>query len=406
MKKAAALLLSALLLLTVTGCLEKEYYFETSSVTGGDTQFEDSVDIRNYSMLKSALTNLIAHHAEHGQVRFVDYPGSPTEALSTAGVEIRSNTPLGAYAVDSLSFDVSYVVSYYVADLTISYLRSVDEVQSIVYALSQEDFCSAIRAAIDEYAPRLTIRLYSAAVNEKFIEDLVRQDYFDDPVRIPTEPQVTVKAYPAEGANRLYDISLSYDAAAAASQEMTRAMRELLEEETPSIRGKTPARTALAAAGWLSGLKPEGANPAAAEGTAYGALLSGSKDPKGLALAYKAVCNVLGIECVVVEGSRGSLGTETHFWNIIGIEGEHYHVDVSAFERGPSLSFLLGDADLWGEYIWTAADYPACTGDLSFASVVGLYEAPAAAEQPEEAPTEEKAENENAEKVCKLSIPK
>ena len=118
MKKAIALLLAALALLTLSGCgsfFADEYYYETPYSGDIEPRSDQATEVRNYSMLKTVLTSMIVSHMETGEVRFINYNGSPSEDLAAACFEVKSEHPLGAYAVESLSYDTSYVVSYYMA---------------------------------------------------------------------------------------------------------------------------------------------------------------------------------------------------------------------------------------------------------------------------------------------------
>ena len=59
--------------------------------------------------------------------------------------------------------------------------------------------------------------------------------------------------------------------------------------------------------------------------------MSGRADSEGMALAYKALCDTIGIECTVVEGR---LDRTEHYWNIVTLEGDSYHVDTSRASSG------------------------------------------------------------------------
>ena len=74
-----------------------------------------------------------------------------------------------------------------------------------------------------------------------------------------------------------------------------------------------------------------------------------------MALAYKALCDLAGVECQVVEGS---LNGEGHFWTIVAWGSGHCHVDPSGGEKA-----LLSDGQMAdGGYSWDTAAYPACSG--------------------------------------------
>ena len=60
--------------------------------------------------------------------------------------------------------------------------------------------------------------------------------------------------------------------------------------------------------------------------TAYGALCEGMAYCDGYALAFKMLMNSADMFCCVVEGSVNDL---PHMWNIVSVDGEFYHVDVT-----------------------------------------------------------------------------
>ena len=388
MKRMICLLVACTALFTLSGCrslFERDYYYEAPYSGDIGTRSDTATEIRNYNMLKTALTNMITNHTERGEFRFSNYNGNLSEDLAAACFEIKSEHPLGAYAVETLSYDTSYVVSYYVANIFISYKRTAEELNSIVYTTAVPDFDESVREAVDGFAPELVIRCFASGVDEEYIAKLVQRHYYDNPVALAAEPGTEVTRYPTDGANGIYDIRFIYGADAQRSASMARATQDALEGAAEAMTETDQPLLALEAARWLSDgcMRSDGIYA----DTAYGALALGRADSKGMALAYRALCGSLGIDCTVVKGQFGSMTTEPHFWNIIGLDGEHYHVDVSAMAEDPAAAFLLNDDALWGRYIWEVSEYPACDGPLSYAEVAGI---------PEEEPTEEEPGNPEA----------
>ena len=400
MKRLLCALLAGLSLLTLSGCrsaFEREYYYETPFSGDIGTPSDDAAEIRNYNMLKTALTNMIAGHAERGEFRFVSYNGNLSEDLAAVCFEIKSEHPLGAYAVESLSYDTSYVVSYYMANIYITYKRTAEELSSIIYTSTAEDFEENVFRALDGYQDELVIRCLAPGIDERYILRLVRRHFYDDPTILIAQPEAAVTRYPAEGGNCIYDIAFRFGLdrqrcallSMSLAGKLTQAAGAMTEIEQPKL--------ALEAALYLSERCANGNPEAPYADTAYGPIMQGNADSKGLALAYRALCGVLGIDCTVVEGGFGSIGTQEHFWNIIGLDGAYYHVDVSAMRDDPAGAFLLNDETLWGRCIWETSEYPACDGPLSYADVAGLpldaEDGPADAEpQPEEETEESEGE--------------
>ena len=98
--------------------------------------------------------------------------------------------------------------------------------------------------------------------------------------------------------------------------------------------------------------------------TAYGALVNRTSVCAGYALAYERLMDQVGIPCEYVTGmtTRGS-----HAWNIIQIDGEWYHVDVTWDDPTPNREgyvrydyFLKSDSAISRDHVsWEASR--ACT---------------------------------------------
>ena len=327
----------------------------------------EALEISNYSMLKSALIDLVSSHKERSTLRFSRYNGSPIDDLAAACLEIRTKNPLGAYAVSSLTCDTSRIVSYYVAEVQISYSRTQKEIQSIVGVSNMQELERRLREAVTARAESVALRVYSALVSELVISDLVEEIYLSDPVSVVCEPTVSVLSYPSEGINRIYDVSLGYDSdtetLAKRSRELSEEVQAAAELVRQTASEENAALMALESGRWLFA-HVESPGEAADGGSAYDALVNAAAGSKGIALAYKALCSALGLDCLVVDGNIGDMGAERHYWNIVGLGGDWYHVDVSRFDGDLSQAFLLDDAGLWGAYLWNTERYPECAGPL------------------------------------------
>lgn len=99
--------------------------------------------------------------------------------------------------------------------------------------------------------------------------------------------------------------------------------------------------------------------------TAYDALIKGRAVCSGYAEAFKTLLDMLGIENHSV---KGTVNGESHSWNLVKLDGEWYHVDVTwddPIDGDGTIShkyFNVTDADMALDHIWEAADYPQATG--------------------------------------------
>ncbi len=66
------------------------------------------------------------------------------------------------------------------------------------------------------------------------------------------------------------------------------------------------------------------------EGTAYGALVNGKASCEGYSKAMQLLSDMAEIDCFIITGvASGPGGNENHMWNIVGLDGDFYHLDVT-----------------------------------------------------------------------------
>ena len=360
---------SVCLVLGLTGCgsiIHEEYVYSApyteAVVINADTEGED---VRTYSQLQSLLGDMVNNGESEGKLLFNNYSGSVQEDMAAVCYEIKTLTPVGAYAVEDLRYELSRIVSYYTADISIEYKRTPEEIRDVATVNGVTALSRRMYQTLSARTEHDVLKVYSSAVDEDYFQNLVHQICLEYPLICESEPVLTVTAYPREGYNHIYDITLDYHISGSDFQVQKVSAEDALITLCSSYSGAGEAQAALGSAQKLAALcvYEEGEK----DGSAYQALLEGRSDSRGFALAYKAICDCLGIECMVVEGTLGTLGGTVHYWNIIALGEDYYHVDVSRLQTEyPGYVFLLRDNDAWGEYIWNVDQYPACTGTLRY----------------------------------------
>lgn len=364
MKRLCAILLALCIMLGMSACASvftKEYYWSQSYSDQSQEYSGEEREIKSYSMLRTALMRMVEKGEESASFRFGSYSGSLIDDLAAVCVEVKNETPLGAYAVEDISYDTSRIVSYYTADISIRYSVSAEDIASVVVVSGLGEFGEHIRSAMASGTGKTVVEVYSSAVNEEYILGLVEEYYYAEPTLTVVLPKVRVSGYPESGTERIYEISFDYGDAAEGLEAMKAELLSEIEDLAAQVGEGDELGKALRCARLLSALP---AGSALYADTAYGAIVEGGREPMGLALGYKVLCDRVGVECIVVRGETSEGGMRGHAWNIIGIGGEYYHVDISRFADSPEKSFLLSDGDIWGDYFWVKEDYPACAGAL------------------------------------------
>ena len=105
-----------------------------------------------------------------------------------------------------------------------------------------------------------------------------------------------------------------------------------------------------------------GRKPSILSHTAYGAIVNKKAVCEGISYAFSLLAHQAGIEATVVNGMAGG----EHAWNMVRINSEHYHMDVTWDIRkraNPKVKaydyFCLSDHDLRHRN-WEKALYPVC----------------------------------------------
>lgn len=97
-----------------------------------------------------------------------------------------------------------------------------------------------------------------------------------------------------------------------------------------------------------------------------GILLKGVGVCEGYAQTFKMLLEKVGIESILVSEPRIN-----HAWNIVKIDGEYFHVDVTWNDpvpdrQGRVLHTYFNTSDrkmLQGKHVWDQAKYPSCTSE-------------------------------------------
>lgn len=310
----------------LTGCesmLERSYEstarHEEKPVTAGDSS---AVRVENYRELVSAVLYLVSQGQEEGTIQLWEYAGDVETDLTAACLEVATEDPLGAYAVDYIKHECTRVVSYYQAEVSIRYRRTLEQIRSVVNVTGSSAIRDQLQEALSDFASEAVLRVAYFSGDAGSITELVRQAYYDTPAAALGMPEVEVALYPDSGRERVVEILLSYARPAEELQAMSRELSERTQSLSVSFRELEGQAASLRAAAVLK-------NAAVYDGNggsdAYAALVEGQADSEGMALAYELLCQQAGVACEVVEGT---LGSQRWFWNAVTIgTGERLYLD-------------------------------------------------------------------------------
>ena len=356
MKKRAICVLLTLCIL-LSGCssmLNREYASVTPHSATPAADGDPSVlRVERYQELVNALVYLISLGRESGSVRLYMESDAVEQSLEDACLEVVQKDPLGAYAVDFITYSLSPSVSCYQADLQIAYRRTVDQIASIISATGATAIRGALKTALAQFSPEAVLRISYFVEDEDYIRELVEEAFYSAPLTAIDLPDAAISIYPDSGRQRIVEVLLSYHSPHSVLEERSAALKAKAEQLTALLGTRLGDQKILSAAAQVlaqGGYQPENGY------TAYQALLGGGADSSGLALALALLCQELEVPCQV---ARGSLGGEAHCWNVVQTETGYQHLDLTAGVVGAESFFSDQELEAMG-YDWDINSTPPC----------------------------------------------
>jgi len=361
------------MILGLCGCTSafKREYISVSEYTEEDSLefLGDAIEISSYDGLKRAINSMVTNHTAEERFLFSnDYDGSIRSDLDHACWEVRDGTALGSYSVDYMSHDLTRILTYYKATVYINYKRTAADMASIVDVYGDNTLIQTLDEALTNTKPSVVVRLNNRDLTEDYISSALDRAFGSNPMSCLEEPEAEITIHPNSGMNRIVEISLSYPLPASERSETRTRLSNSIFNIVSRLSSDSADRASFELYNLLASecrYDPYGELRAEDQeldslknNTLYAALVEGTADSQGIALAYSALCRELGIECLVVSGTQEQ---ENHWWNIINLDGQYYHVDVSADSTlGINAAFLRSDADMRTRCWWNIEDYPEC----------------------------------------------
>lgn len=360
-----------MIILLLCGCsrlAEGEYQVVTDHVEAGmNPEISGRIfEVHTYSGLKRAVQNLVNNGTEDGIVRAVEYSGIIRDDISKACLEVARSSPMGAYAVEYMTHSVNRILSYDEVSIHIHYKLSQEEILDVRSVSSLSDFYARIDEVLDSGTEYLALQIATLALNDRNIKNYVSGYYQQHPDGLLSLPDLSVSFYPSEDyVQKIITLTLDYHVSPEDRTVMLSELRTRAEALTQGIDHSSPEYASMhccsAVAGSIVRTSVRGR-------TAYDVLINGSGNSEGCAMAYQLLCSMCGVPCQVISGR---LNSETHYWNLILLNGDYYHVDCSVCIGGSiEAGFLKQDSDLWGSYWWESGQYPSAQGKLRLSSLL------------------------------------
>lgn len=354
MKKLAVLTLALCLLLS--GCsvwMEGSYVSVTPHREENTSTSQDMISVSSYIELRDALLTIVEAGTENATIGVERFNQDALEnSMAMAVRNVTSSSPIGAYAVESISYELGTSAGIPALAVSVTYLHDRTEIRSIQQVEGMEQAEEAVAGALDACEAGIVF-LVDGYEKTDFVQWI--QDYADlHPESVMEVPSVTVNIYPNQGVSRVVELKFTYQTNRESLRTMQGSVQTVFNSAKYYVSGSASDNEKYAQL--FAFLTNRYAYKLETSITpSYSLLCHGVGDSRAIAICFAAMCRQVGLECMVVSGTRAG---EPWFWNIICDEGVYYHVDLIPFNQTGGFR-ELADGDMDG-YVWDYSAYPAC----------------------------------------------
>ena len=375
--KLLPLLLALSLLLTGCGWMDGRYSSVTPHLEQRQNTQSEVVVASDYLDLMKALKEMIQSGSESGVINVADYPADAVESGMAVAVQYATETyPVGAYAVDSIDYEIGANGGLPAVAVSISYRHGAMEIRTIREVSGSGEAVNEIVKALNKFDAGVVL-LVDDYVTMDFTQ-LVRDHAEKHPETVMETPQVTAAAYGA-GSSRVVEVTFTYQTSRDALRQMQSQVKPVFDAASLYVSGDGEDRQKLSQL-YAFLMERFDYKIETSITPAYSLLRHGVGDSRAFATVYAAMCRLAGLECMTVTGTHAG---DPWTWNIVLDAGHYYHVDLlRCSELGGYHEFT--DQEMSG-YVWDYTAYPECpAASAAPAAETGTTRE---TEKPTEAPT-------------------
>lgn len=351
-QKILPALLCASLLLTGCGMSGGRYVSVTPHREQRQNVQSEVASATNYRGLIQVLEDMIEDGTENGAINISEYPAEYVDSGMKLAVGYAMNTyPLGAYAVESIVYEVGTTGGLPAMAITITYRHSGAEIRQIQSLKEMEEAEPLVAYALEDYDTAVVMEVEK--YREVDFQQMVR-DYAEmHPETVIETPKVTVGVY-GSGEKRVVELSFAYQNGRDALRQMQSQVEPVFEAAELYVSGDGADRQKYSQL-YAFLMERFDYKLETSITPAYSLLRHGVGDSRAFATVYAAMCRRAGLECLIVTGTREG---EPWTWNIVLDNGNYQHVDlIQCNAMGEFREFP--DRELEG-YVWDYSAYPAC----------------------------------------------
>lgn len=304
----------------------------------------------NYLQLRNTLEEMVRSGVESAVINVAQYRQDlVAEGIANAASFTADRYPLGAFAVDQITYEIGTAAGKPAISVDISYIHGRSEIRKIKEADDMEAVKTIITDALTNCSDSVVIWVtdYAAMDFVQITEDFMKEN----PNIVMEMPQVAVGIYPEAGAGRILDVKFTYETSRESLRQMQRQVQRVFASASLYVNSDATDYQKFDQL-YTFLMERFDYEVKTSITPAYSLLSHGVGDGEAFATVYAAMCRQAGLDCQVISGTKD--GQSCH-WNIICEDGVNYHVDLlKCSEIGQFRRF--NDTDMQG-YVWDYSAY-------------------------------------------------
>lgn len=384
MKKIWALSLALALALTGCGWREDTYVHVTAHKDSSSYSADQAVSATNYAQLQAVLEEMVAQGTESGVINVTNYERDEADThMESLCRHIRESYPLGAYAVEDITYEIGANSGKPAIAVSITYRHSSMEIRNIRKALTMGEAVAVIQDSLEKYEAGAAILVEN--YEETDFSQLVRDYAESHPESVMETPQVTAAVY-GTGRQRVAELTFTYQTSRDSLRQMQSQVKPVFDSAALYVSGEGAD---LQKYSQLYAFLMERFEYTLETSItpSYSLLRHGVGDSRAFAMVYASMCRRAGLSCQIVTGTRNG---EPWTWNIVLDNGSYFHVDLLRCSESGGFRELV-DGEMTG-YVWDYSAYPACVLPYEDPDATRSGSGPTGATEPEDAAIPETTE--------------
>lgn len=348
MKRKAICALCLCLTVLLTGCdlwMSGEYYSEHPHLDESSISSNTDIEVSSYTQLRNQLVKMVSTGTENCVIYYSTFNSSRMDSYMSSAIEyILNDTPIGAYAVQQITYDSGISTGKQAVAVTVSYNHGRSEILRIKSTETMEELANVVAASLRNYDSGVTI-----SVNKYEELDLQQfaQDFMDHNPDVCMElPQVVTNTYPQKGENRIVEVLFSYQTSRDELRKMQQTVSPVFDSAELYVSGDAEnSEKYFQLYSFL--MERHNYKFETSITPTYHLLRHGVGDSKAFAAVYASMCRRAGLDCRVVTGTKDG---ESRYWNVI-FDGEKYlYIDLLACNAVGK--FAMKQAQDMTGYVW------------------------------------------------------